>query len=346
MAADVDPNDPGIASPILTMSISPLSTLTSYSTLTNYITVYPNTSALIPSKAADESAYYYAVVNGTTSWVNGNAPPSTYHSQITKTIQVTVFPAAADPSEQTVTVSQSSSAPQTVTLTVSDPVSSSSESVPVPTSTVTSYLTREVTSVTTMLATPSAAEGDPVLPGPGQNGWNASSGSGNYDSYQTLLPGGTVVQGLTMISSNVVARTGMYLSPSHPTAAMTIGFGQNATHVTAGSNHTLSTSAVVSPMASSGHSTVSILSSSPPWPLPSVNDTTQAVSSSPQAASGTHLSTTAPGNTQPQGTTLSTSSLQGTAIISRATPAPSVCGESGDFVLNVSISHTRYCNLS
>ncbi|CAD0083442.1 unnamed protein product [Aureobasidium vineae] len=133
------------------------STITSYSTLTSYGTVAPSQSAAGPVSSDDllpsGSGYSYIAQDGTTSWINGISPTSSFSSFLTQTIEVTVFPTPSNDPEVIVT--------QTTVVTITPPAVTSflpqssvalagSSNEDTSTSTVTSYLTKSVISVLTV----------------------------------------------------------------------------------------------------------------------------------------------------------------------------------------------------
>lgn len=127
------------------------STITSYSTLTNYVTVTPSQSSVGPGSSGP--GYSYIVQDGTTSWIDGASPTGSFSATLTQTVEVTVFPTPSDLPEVTLT--------QTTVVTITPPavtsfVPQSSDALAgfsdedTTTSTVTSYLTKSVISVLTV----------------------------------------------------------------------------------------------------------------------------------------------------------------------------------------------------
>ncbi|KAI5199965.1 hypothetical protein E4T39_05966 [Aureobasidium subglaciale] len=143
------------------VSSESFSTITSYSILTNFVTVTPSQTIADPisSSAAvlsSSSGYSFIAQDGTTSWIGGASPDASFSSFITETVQVTVFPVPNGDAEVTIT--------QTTVLTVTPPavtsfvpqfsmVSAASSDDGTTTSTVTSYLTKSVISVHTVYLT-------------------------------------------------------------------------------------------------------------------------------------------------------------------------------------------------
>ncbi|KAL1306693.1 hypothetical protein AAFC00_005363 [Neodothiora populina] len=203
-AASIDSNASNIASSVSPFSTSTsLATVTSYSTLTNRITVYAQTTsvALDPADptSSNTHAYYYALSNGTTTWIDGRAPPSNHRTYVTSTVQVTIYPTAAAP-ERTVTVSQVSTAAR-ATITVG--VTSGAYVNPTSTSVVTSTFTTQIVSVSTLYMTQS-----PPVPG-------VEGASSPNVTFGIVSAAATSLAGISTVTGRPVTTT-ISLAFAHP----------------------------------------------------------------------------------------------------------------------------------
>ncbi|TKA61862.1 hypothetical protein B0A49_12589 [Cryomyces minteri] len=151
------------ASPQAESSASITTTNTALFTYTNFVTVAPSGSA---------SEYYFSASEGTTTWLNSNAPPA-YGSYVVGTTSVTVMPTP------TITIVFTETATASATLSDSSSVVfaiGSANSDVTTTLHATSFVTLVQTSVNTLTMThsPSSSFG-PTYSGIGTSGWNMTS---------------------------------------------------------------------------------------------------------------------------------------------------------------------------
>ncbi|TKA76150.1 hypothetical protein B0A49_03724 [Cryomyces minteri] len=151
------------ASPQAESFASITTTNTALFTYTNFVTVAPSGSA---------SEYYFSASKGTTTWLNGNAPPA-YGSYVVGTTSVIVMPTP------TITIVVTETATASATLSDSSSVVfaiGSANSDVTTTLHATSFVTLVQTSVNTLTMThsPSSSFG-PTYSGIGTSGWNMTS---------------------------------------------------------------------------------------------------------------------------------------------------------------------------
>lgn len=351
-----------------TLTSSSFSTLTSHSTVTNYVTVYPDTSSI--SVSSSDAAYYYVDVNGTTSWIAGVSPPTTYHSYVTRTIQLTVYPTTTITPEESVYAVQSETSVSALTssssvLGIEDGGSTAESTWP---STI--QLTQEVTSATSLFT---------VRPGPGYSGWNAS-----ISALVGMSPTGFVhaVTGSTVtITESVAYATSLHSMPSAPFTIHATSTISEYPTVTAKMHSTLLVSGFSSRQTTDNRvfSTYSSTASPTVTQIPaysgsayylasalaggaSNNHSTTATSFRTVSVSGiiltslsnntsTYLtaaltSTASQSGTGTAGSTIAmssslTQSFSNSTVVGTGTassPTPTACGEYGDFTLDVSVT--------
>lgn len=323
---------------------APKSTFTSYSTLTNFITILegstnaspiPATISASASAVSSSSVYYYVDNNGSTSWLNAS-PAITYSSYLTETIEVTVYPQTA-PTAHTVTIFST----EVFTLPPATSVSvqpsaleySSSIQLQIPTTlTITSHLTEQVTLVGTLASATGPSEGSATISGPGSHGWNASSKIANSTAVGPYMTKGSAAS---------LSRVPVTLTESVQYANAT-AIGALSTTGSSGFRTNTSSSILLPYLTGGPSSGISAYGTFPASSLVSpVSQSNFTASSSSLYKMTSMLGTGSLGGyptTVFASTPASSSSFTKvyTNITSAAAATPSVCGEYGDFMLTVS----------
>lgn len=326
------------------------STITSYSTLTNYVTVIPSQSSI--GSGASGSGYSYIAKDGTTSWINGASPTGSFSETLTQTVEVTVFPTPSDDPEVTVT--------QTTVLTITPPAvtsfvpQSSSASAGISdedttTSTVTSYFTKSVISVLTVFLSSKSSKSIALV----TSSHSTLTVTGSPTSTTITVEFASTSESVCSVSYVDVTTDLTYTVFATPSAGLTsainsVGNLSSLAWPASAWNDTFTGS--TKPSRVSGAVTALTGSLVPSYSVGAASQKSAAVTSSivPSSADrhGKNASSTLASATGylpfvpvPAYSRTSSTLTKVYSNTSSSLPAPTVCGEHGDFTLTVSTHH-------